>query len=282
VALRLAHLNLPARDPKALARWYGERFGLDVDGAFASGPGTLLVFEHGEPLALPGNAHFGFEAEDRAEVVRLAERFGCDPELEDDYAGFKARDPEGNGFEVYWEARAGEPPRIRALGPGDHAWLAEAALPVGGLQVVSRGALHTLTELPGFVAERRGGRAGFACYRAEGGACELVALRALAEGRGVGAALLAAVEEAARAAGAGRLWLVTTNDRTRALRFYQRRGFRLTALRPAAIDRARALKPGIPLAGDDGIALRDELELEKELGGRGRAGGLSAPGAPSG
>jgi ribosomal protein S18 acetylase RimI-like enzyme len=265
MALRLAHLNLPARDPKALARWYGERFGLEVDGAFAFGPGTWLAFEHGEPLALPGNTHFGFEAQARAEVVRLAERFGCEPELEDDYAGFKARDPEGNGFEVYWEARAAEPPGIRALGPGDHAWLADASPPVGGMQVVSRGVLHTLAELPGLVAERRGARVGFASYRIEGDACELVAIRALEEGLGTGSALLAAVEEAARRAGAARLWLVTTNDRTRALRFYQRRGFRLGALRPGAVDRARALKPSIALVGDDGIPLRDELELEKEL-----------------
>jgi GNAT superfamily N-acetyltransferase len=262
---RLAHLNLPARDPKALARWYGERFGLEVDGGFAFGPGTWLAFEHGEPLALPGSTHFGFEAGSRAEVVRLAERFGCEPELEDDYAGFKARDPEGNGFEVYFEARGAEPPRIRSLAPADHAWLAEASLPVGGLQLVSRGALHTLTELPGVVAERRGARAGFASYRTVGADCELVAIRALEEGRGAGSALLEAVEEAARRAGAIRLWLVTTNDRLRALRFYQRRGFRLAAIRPGEVDRARALRPSIPLVGDDGIPLRDELELEKAL-----------------
>ena len=92
--VRLAHVNLPARDPAGLARWYAERFDLEQDGAFAFGPGTLLVFEPGAAGAASG--HFGFEVASRAEVVRLAERFGCEPEVEDDYVGFKARDPEGH------------------------------------------------------------------------------------------------------------------------------------------------------------------------------------------
>lgn len=264
--VRLAHLNLPSRDPKGLADWYAERFGLEHDGAFAFAPGTLLVFESGEPRALPGNAHFGFEAATRAEVVELAGRFGCEPELDDHFAGFKSRDPEGNAFEVYWEERAPEPARLRALDPSDHDWLRTASLPIGGLHVVSRGALHALLDLPGFVAERRGARAGFASYRVDGSACELVAIRAADPGRGIGSALLEAVEQAAARAGASRLWLVTTNDRMRALRFYQRRGFRIAAVRPGEVDRARAQRPGIAAVGDDGIPLRDEIELEKTLG----------------
>jgi hypothetical protein len=62
------------------------------------------------------------------------------------------------------------------------------------------------------------------------------------------------------------VWLVTTNDNLVALRFYQRRGFRLSALRPGAVDEARRrLKPAIPDAGAFGIPLRDELELELRL-----------------
>lgn len=67
---------------------------------------------------------------------------------------------------------------------------------------------------------------------------------------------------AAAAAGASRLWLVTTNDNVDALRFYQRHGFRLHALHPGAVDRSRAtLKPEIPPLGAHGIPLRDELVL---------------------
>ncbi|MFD0788518.1 GNAT family N-acetyltransferase, partial [Micromonospora azadirachtae] len=66
----------------------------------------------------------------------------------------------------------------------------------------------------------------------------------------------------ARAAGLPRLWLITTNDNLRALRFYQRRGLRLVGVDPGAVDRARRLKPEIPLLGEDGIPLHDELILE--------------------
>jgi len=83
------------------------------------------------------------------------------------------------------------------------------------------------------------------------------------EGQGAGTALLTAVEAAAAAAGCRRLWLITTNDNLDALRFYQRRGYRLAALYPGAVDEARRVKPTIPLVGNHGIPLHDELELEK-------------------
>jgi hypothetical protein len=44
-------------------------------------------------------------------------------------------------------------------------------------------------------------------------------------------------------------------------RFYQRRGFRLSDLRPGAVAKARLVKPQIPEAGQHGIPMRDELEL---------------------
>ena len=58
---RLAHVNLAARDPEALARWYAETFGLEARGAFAYGPAGLLAFEPGSPLAGHANLHVGFE-----------------------------------------------------------------------------------------------------------------------------------------------------------------------------------------------------------------------------
>jgi ribosomal protein S18 acetylase RimI-like enzyme len=76
-----------------------------------------------------------------------------------------------------------------------------------------------------------------------------------------------AVEQAAAERGCRRLWVLTTNDNVDALRFYQRRGFRLAELHPGAVDDSRArLKPEIPEAGEHGIPLRDELVLDKEVG----------------
>jgi hypothetical protein len=49
------------------------------------------------------------------------------------------------------------------------------------------------------------------------------------------------------------------------LRFYQRRGFRLAALRPGAVDETRRAKPSLPLTGDYGIPIHDEIDLTLDL-----------------
>jgi ribosomal protein S18 acetylase RimI-like enzyme len=265
VPIRLNHVNLPARDPEKLAGWYGERLGLEVEGRNVRGPGTLMVFEPGAPPTVSDEAHFGFEADSRAEVLRLAEELGCGPEIEPYYVGFKCRDPEGNCFEVYWERPAIRLPSVRLLGPEDADWLRVAARPVGGVDVVSRRAVLSLLEIPGFVAVRDGEKVGFACYRTLDSDCQLVAIRATRRGRGVGSALFAAVEEVAAAGGAERIWVVTSNDNTAALDFYQRLGFRIVACRPGEFDTIRGRIAALPRFGTHGIPIRDEIELEKRL-----------------
>lgn len=157
---------------------------------------------------------------------------------------------------------------VGALVPADLGW-AEDFLHAhfGGRHQARRGELVDVLAGDAFVARDASGRAvGLATYRIDGDDTELTALAADPRGMGTGTALVDTVAAAARAAGAARLWLVTTNDNMRALRFYQRRGFRLVALRPGAVDEARArLKPTIPPVGDDGIPLHDELELARDL-----------------
>jgi 2-hydroxychromene-2-carboxylate isomerase len=102
-ALRLSHVNLPARDPDALVRWYAERLGLEGRGHFVRGPGTLIAFEPGEPIAPRGNAHIGFEVASPEEVAAWASRLGTPVESETGSASTKVRDPEGNQIEIYWE-----------------------------------------------------------------------------------------------------------------------------------------------------------------------------------
>jgi ribosomal protein S18 acetylase RimI-like enzyme len=134
----------------------------------------------------------------------------------------------------------------------------------GGAVQARRGELHDVLSLPGFVAEEDDRPVGIATYRRDGDACELAFLEAFEPRRGLGSALLEAVVEAA--AGCARLWVVTTNDNVDALRFYQRRGFRLVELRAGAVDEAREnLKPRIGRTGAYGITIRDELELERPL-----------------
>jgi ribosomal protein S18 acetylase RimI-like enzyme len=136
--------------------------------------------------------------------------------------------------------------------------------PFGGPQQARRGELIDVLEPPGLVAELDGEPVGLLTYRRAGATCELAFLAAGERHRGVGTALLETL--VAAVSGCERIWLVTTNDNLDALRFYQRRGFVLSALRPGAVDDARReLKPQMGTLGGYGIPLRDELELELRL-----------------
>ena len=156
--------------------------------------------------------------------------------------------------------------RIRPIAGADRGWIRSWLREHWGSEaMVVRETVYHPADLPGFVAERAGESVGLVTYRVDGAECEVMSLDSLVPNRGIGTALLSRVEGAARAAGCRRLSLVTTNDNLHALRFYQKRGFALAALRPGAVERGRWLKPEIPLVGDDGIPLRDEIELEKGL-----------------
>jgi GNAT superfamily N-acetyltransferase len=132
--------------------------------------------------------------------------------------------------------------------------------------VARRGVLVDARRHAALLAEEDGHPTGVLTYIIDGADCEVLTLHAAESWRGVGTALLAQVADIARRAGCGRLWLITTNDNVDALRFYQRRGFRIVAVYPRAVEDSRArLKPAIPATGAHGIPLRDELELELEL-----------------
>jgi ribosomal protein S18 acetylase RimI-like enzyme len=159
---------------------------------------------------------------------------------------------------------------VREVRDDERAWLRATIEARWGDEIaVGRGRVWMLHELPALVAvDDSGERVGVATYVVEGVVAELVSIDALRADAGVGRQLLDAVAATARAAGAERLLVMTTNDNLVALRFYQRNGFRLTELRPGAVDEARAiLKPSIPETGNDGIPLRDEIDLVLELGG---------------
>ena len=134
------------------------------------------------------------------------------------------------------------------------------------LRVARRGVLVDSLDHPAVLAWSDGDLTGVATYVVDGDVCELLTLYAAIPLTGIGSALLTAVQDIARDAGCQRLWVVTTNDNLEALRFYQRRGFRLVLIRPGAVDRSRdTLKPEIPRSGAYDIPLRDELELEMTL-----------------
>ena len=135
----------------------------------------------------------------------------------------------------------------------------------GDAIVTGRGRAWKPAELPGFGAFERDLCVGLVTYEVDGEACEIVTIDALREGEGIGTALLEAVVDAAREAGCKRVQLLTTNNNVRALAFYQKRGFRLVALKAGEIDEQRKLKPSIPEVDSAGLPIRDELHLELSL-----------------
>ncbi len=155
---------------------------------------------------------------------------------------------------------------IRPLTLSDADWVrAWFARHWGAPFVVVHGVVYYPDTLAGFAAFERDTPIGLITYTLADNGCEIVSLDSERTGRGIGTALMDAVAAAARAAQCHRVWLITTNDNLDALRFYQRRGFRLAAVYPGAVDAARRLKPQIPLVGDHGIPIRDEIELELSL-----------------
>lgn len=80
---------------------------------------------------------------------------------------------------------------------------------------------------------------------------------------GIGTALLRAAEKAAGENHCLDCWLVTTNDNLPAINFYCERGYQITAIAVGAVDAARRIKPAIPLVGENGIEIHDEITLTK-------------------
>jgi GNAT superfamily N-acetyltransferase len=154
---------------------------------------------------------------------------------------------------------------IRPIHAGDRDWIRQLIHERWAAEfVVVHGATFHPDELPGFLAETAAAKAGLITYSITGEGCEIVTLDSLSPQKGIGGALIESVRAAAQRAGCRRLMVVTTNDNLTALRFYQRKGFVLAALRPNAMKETRKRKP-VPLLGGDGIPIRDEIELERIL-----------------
>jgi GNAT superfamily N-acetyltransferase len=155
---------------------------------------------------------------------------------------------------------------VRPIGEADEEWLAQfIRVRWGSNRVVAHGNLYFPHTLPGLFALQGGEIVGVLTYHVVDDSLEIVTIDSTEPNKGIGTRLLATLEEQARAAGILRLWVTTTNDNLDALRFYQKRSFRLVAVYPGAVEQARQLKPEIPLVGNEGIPIRDEIELERRL-----------------
>ena len=156
-------------------------------------------------------------------------------------------------------------PEVRELTSDDRGWLiAHLNADWGGPLQARAGELIDVSRLPGYVAIGDVGQpVGVLLFRAEGDDLEVALVHAFDQWLGTGTALMECFTTVARSRDWHRVWLVTTNDNVDAIRFYQRRGWRLTSMRPGAVDQARdTLKRSIPEQGQHDIPMRDEFELE--------------------
>jgi len=155
------------------------------------------------------------------------------------------------------------PLQVRPTTAEDSEWVQQVLMKRwGDTVIVAHNIVYHPHTLPGFVAILKGNRVGLITYDLEEEQCEIVTLDSTKLRIGIGTMLINAVTQAARAAGCKRIWLITTNDNLHALRFYQKRGFRLVTIHRNAVDAARELKSSIPIMGNDHIPRRDEIELE--------------------
>lgn len=130
--------------------------------------------------------------------------------------------------------------------------------------VVSSGA-YELIELPGIIAYENGKILGLLSYKKFNDYIEIISLHSNIENIGIGSNLLTKIEEIAINIGKKRIKVITTNENLRALYFYQKKGYRITEILPNAVDKARTLKPTIPLVGENGIEIKDEIVLKRKI-----------------
>jgi ribosomal protein S18 acetylase RimI-like enzyme len=152
------------------------------------------------------------------------------------------------------QALDGDRPRIQELFLSDF----------GHLTVVAFGEVMHADQEAALVAEMKDDVAGALAHRRLDSAFHIVALATdpMWQRSGVGGYLLAEAELLARREGYDRVVTSTSNDNLPSLYFFQRHGFRITAVNPDAFARHLnvANAPGFA-----GIYIRDEVQLVKQL-----------------
>ena len=139
-----------------------------------------------------------------------------------------------------------------------HAW--------GSSEMVISTGIYNLVELEGYVAWSSIGEIiGVVTFKRLDGLIEIISLDSVLENQGIGTRLIMMIELMAVENQIPLIKVITTNDNMGALSFYQRKGYRIKEIIEGAVDRARRVKPEIPLIGERGIPINDELVLYKQL-----------------
>jgi ribosomal protein S18 acetylase RimI-like enzyme len=136
----------------------------------------------------------------------------------------------------------------------------------GPAQLVAYGKSVSLDDAPALVAETENEIAGALAWRHYEGAFHILALATdpMWQRAGVGGHLVAEAELLARRQAQPRVIVTITNDNLPALYFYQRRGYRLSAI---LCDSIAAHAGNEKPVGFAGIPIHDEIQLAKNITG---------------
>lgn len=132
----------------------------------------------------------------------------------------------------------------------------------GSPLIITKGQIHNISKLDGFVSLKDGCMIGLITYKVSNNECEIITLDSLVERQGLGTLLVNKVIAISIQKKYNRVWLISTNDNTNAIRFYQKLGFRWTGFYKDAVNDSRIIKPDIPELGFDRIPIEHEIEFE--------------------
>ena len=131
--------------------------------------------------------------------------------------------------------------------------------------LVSRGKIHRAEDLDGILVYDEKKIVGLGPYHNENNDCEIVLLETFIRNKGIGSQLIERIKEIAKTKNCKRIWIITSNDNIDAIKFYQRKGFRISKIYNNAMEESRKLKPEIPYIGNYEIPIRDEIEFEMRI-----------------
>ena len=153
--------------------------------------------------------------------------------------------------------------QIRPIVEDDRPWVRSIHRKWWGAEsLIIRKTRYEPAGMDGFIAIHNDEKVGLVILRYEENLCEIISLTIFDSNPLIGKQLIQVSIQDAKDHASTQMIVVTTNDNTGALRFYQQMGFRLRELRVGIVEESRKLKPEIPLEGKYHIPIRDELELE--------------------
>lgn len=152
---------------------------------------------------------------------------------------------------------------IKPITEFDNAWVQKILKEHWGtVEIVSLGKMYKADTLPGFIATVDNKKAGLVTYHIQNDSLEIITLNSLIEGVGIATLLIKKIKYTAITNHCKRIIVTTTNANSHAQKFYERKGFLLKEIHKDAIEKARVLKPQIPLVEKNGILIKDEFEFE--------------------